>query len=75
MNRTTFCKYTLDRRKGEEWRRRRRRRKAGTKGCVKLMPRVLDSIMRELVAIRESKADAISRVNVQLRERLRAKDW
>ena len=31
------------------------------------MPRVLDSIMRELVAFRESKADAISRVNVQAR--------
>ena len=31
------------------------------------MPRELDSIMRELVAIRESKADAIPRVNVQAR--------
>ena len=36
------------------------------------MPRVLDSIMRELVAIRESKADAISRVMCKLGERLRA---
>ena len=32
------------------------------------MPRALDSIMRELVTIRESKADAISRVNVQARK-------
>ena len=31
------------------------------------MPKVLESIMRELVAIRESKADAISRVYVQAR--------
>ena len=37
------------------------------------MPRVLDSIMRELVAIRESKADAISRVNVQARREAQSK--
>ena len=41
----TFCKHTLNRRKGEERRRRRRRRKEGTKRWVKLMPRVVDSIM------------------------------
>ena len=43
----TFCKHTLNRRKGEERRRRRRRRrrKEGSKSRVKLMPRVVDSIM------------------------------
>ena len=38
------------------------------------MPRVLDSIMRELVAIRESRADAISRVNVLARREAQSKD-
>ena len=37
------------------------------------MPRGVDSIMRELVAIRESKADAISRVNVQARREAQSK--